>query len=54
MGYSPWGGKELDTTERLTHMHTQALRKLCVTKGEYPRKGRPRKGSPLQGSPWEM
>ena len=23
MGYSLWGGKELDTTERLTHTHTQ-------------------------------
>ena len=23
MGYSPWGRKELDTTERLTHTHTQ-------------------------------
>ena len=22
MGYSPWGHKELDTTERLTHTHT--------------------------------
>ena len=22
MGYSPWGSKELDTTERLTHTHT--------------------------------
>ena len=21
-GYSPWGGKESDTTERLTHTHT--------------------------------
>ena len=21
-GYSPWGRKELDTTERLTHTHT--------------------------------
>ena len=21
-GYSPWGCKELDTTERLTHTHT--------------------------------
>ena len=25
MGYSPWGHKELDTTERLTHTHTQLL-----------------------------
>ena len=28
MGYSPWGHKELDTTERLsvhTHTHTQKL-----------------------------
>ena len=23
MGYSPWGCKESDTTERLTHRHTQ-------------------------------
>ena len=23
MGYSPWGCKELDTTERLTQTHTQ-------------------------------
>ena len=22
VGYSPWGRKELDTTERLTHTHT--------------------------------
>ena len=22
MGYSPWGPKELDMTERLTHTHT--------------------------------
>jgi len=22
VGYSPWGSKELDTTERLTHTHT--------------------------------
>ena len=22
MDYSPWGHKELDTTERLTHTHT--------------------------------
>ena len=22
MGYSPWGPKELDTTEQLTHTHT--------------------------------
>ena len=22
MGYSPWGGKEWDTTERLTHTHS--------------------------------
>ena len=22
MGYSPWGLKELDTTEQLTHTHT--------------------------------
>ena len=22
MGYSPWGRKESDTTERLTHTHT--------------------------------
>ena len=25
--YSPWGGKELDTTEGLTHMHT------CIKNG---------------------
>ena len=24
-GYSPWGLKELDTTERLTHTHTYIL-----------------------------
>ena len=23
MGYSPWGCKELDMTERLTHTHVQ-------------------------------
>ena len=23
MGYSPWHGKESDTTEQLTHMYTQ-------------------------------
>ena len=25
MGYSPWGRKESDTTERLTHTHTHRL-----------------------------
>ena len=25
VGYSPWGGKELDTTKRLNHHHHQAV-----------------------------
>ena len=25
MGYSPWGHKESDTTERLTHTHTHVI-----------------------------
>ena len=25
-GYSPWGHKELDTTERLTHTHTNVIK----------------------------
>ena len=25
MGYSPWGYKEADKTERLTHTHTQSI-----------------------------
>ena len=25
VGYSPWGRKELDMTERLTHLHTRPL-----------------------------
>ena len=29
-GYSPWGRKEMDTTERLTHTHTtQLARSAC-------------------------
>ena len=27
VGYSPWGYKELDTTEQLTHTHTH---KYCI------------------------
>ena len=27
-GYSPWGHKESDTTERLTHTHTHTLASL--------------------------
>ena len=26
VGYSPWGRKELETTEQLTHTHTHTLR----------------------------
>ena len=29
MGYSPWGIKELDTTEQLTHTHIQR-RHVCL------------------------
>ena len=32
VGYSPWGCKELDTTERLTHIHiisTQQILESC-------------------------
>ena len=38
MGYSPWGRKELDTTERLTHTHThqkQGDRPLTLTPATY-------------------
>ena len=30
MGCSPWGRKELDTTERLTHTHTHTRVCVCV------------------------
>ena len=32
MGYSPWGHKELDTTERLTHTHEMLLPAELVAK----------------------
>ena len=38
VGYSPWGRKELDTTERLTHTHThqkQGDRPLTLTPATY-------------------
>ena len=31
VGYSPWGCKELDTTERLTHTHTHIYDIQAIT-----------------------
>ena len=36
MGYSPWGHKELDTTERLTHTHTHICSKFITGKENSP------------------
>ena len=33
MGCSPWGRKELDTTERLTHTHTHTHTRARLLKG---------------------
>ena len=33
MGYSPWGRKESDTTEQLTHTHTHTHIILYITDG---------------------
>ena len=30
VGYSPWGRKESDTTEQLTHTHTQICVYVCI------------------------
>ena len=32
MGYSPWGRKESDTTERLTHTHTHTQEMIIAYK----------------------
>ena len=34
-GYSPWGGKELDITEWLTHTHIRTNRKSKYISGNY-------------------
>ena len=33
VGYSPWGCKELDTTEQLTHTHTRTVDNLIIIQG---------------------
>ena len=37
MSYSLWGSKESDTTERLTHTHTQPINNVVVVLGEQQR-----------------
>ena len=37
MSYSLWGSKESDTTERLTHTHTQPINSVVVVLGEQQR-----------------
>ena len=34
MGHSPWGHKELDTTEQLTHTHTHTHTHTLTHRGE--------------------
>ena len=37
VGYSSWGCKELDTTERLTHTHAQTRESLITKESGYLR-----------------
>ena len=36
VGYSPWGHKELDTTEQLTHTHTQQYWVQTISRSRRP------------------
>ena len=50
MGYHPWGLKESDTTERLTHTHTHTHTHIKEEAGSPWR----REGSPKEGHPGGM